>query len=1521
MPTDLSVAYADFLSFVEQEEVKLLAWGVVNGSFLEEELRNLADGFLASRPKLDISVQELVDALIERGLLFRVSQANPQYRSRMAEAVRLFANLRQILHGKPWQTAPTLVADYRFAIRPRVYPRRDIPQDAAFGMWREAGVLSSQRQQMLEAALSGDRAGFKLARFQVRATSRMLQDLDEQRSRGMIVTVGTGSGKTLAFYLPALAHLATLVRSGEYWTKAVAIYPRNELLKDQFAEAYDECRRYDQQLEQLGRRKLTIGAFFGPTSRNADPGGIQRLWKRHAQGFVCPFLRCPSCGEDLVWKHQDISAKTERLSCVATDCTTAIGPDEVMLTRERMRVTPPDVLFTTTETLNRRLGDTTFQHVFGVAAQRKPQLVLLDEVHTYVGATGAQAALLLRRWRHAIGTRLHFCGLSATLRNAGGFFGTLTGLGPSAIDEITPAPADVEASGMEYLLALRSDPASRVAVLSTSIQAAMLLGRILDTRKDPISGGLYGSKVFAFADTLDVINRFYHNLLDAEGWNGSGTAPRPQGSLAAHRSRVVGDHAARFSAGQSWRIAEEIGHPEGLRAGLRIGRTSSQDTGVDDQSQVLVATASLEVGFNDSSVGAVLQHKAPRDVASFLQRKGRAGRVRTMRPWTVVVLSDFGRDRLAYQGYEALFDPELPPRTLPVANRYVLRMQAVYSLMEWVAQRIGSSAPRGSVFDDFAGPASTNGYDNGKRKRQGREIELLERLLSGDGGLLASLQRHLRSALQLDDEVVAALLWEPPRAVLTAAVPTILRRLKSGWQRIPLRAGETPKDPTASRLPLPDFVPENLFSDLNLPEVLVVTPEWNNERQDHLPIVQALDSLSPGAVTRRFAVAEARANHWIPIQSLELPEQKMPIQATCHTYEEAGTFEVWEHGEKVSVRCVRPLIIHPTRVPAQVLPSSNAEPTWRSQLIPSGTGMSFDLPEGSAWQRLLRGLTFYVHNLGAAVEVRRFSIGSSPTILFRSGQEFRPKIRYLDPDTQRPAAIGFSEPVDGVVFRCTLPDDLHLMSGEGAGPKLRGLRTAYFRHLVITDDVLGEYAAYFQLERLQETYLSALTAWALSSKTTLEVASRAMNNEVAPRAMAKVLAAIFQTLPVDWRDAEDGDGTDNAVTDDPEERQQKAHTALLILCEEPRVLDALRRIGRVLWATPDAAFRAWAQARLKATLGAALLTACRELYPEAGADQLILDLDPGPRPKGAPAAFEHEIWITEKTLGGGGVLEEILRRFSGDPRRFFRLAESALAASDFELVDMELTRVLELLRTDEDLQACVAAVRNADSHAALQRAVRQNILALEERGVQASHGVLSALHTRVLRPGSAPDSDALLYELICRWREYEEHLGVEVDARVFAYLASSSETLDAVLRRINPDGGGEAQQWRLQVIHSLLWPRGHVIRGQALASYNPFHTAPEADRHLLVDILDASEVPIQLSSPDWWEQVAMSLRTRGIARLTAPPSDAPGLRRALLDLATSPLEVDYLQFYPQVEGLERGANGLTATLYLPESVQ
>ena len=126
-----------------------------------------------------------------------------------------------------------------------------------------------------------------------------------------------------------------------------------------------------------------------------------------------------------------------------------------------MSRTPPDILFTTTEMLNRQMGDSRFGHIFGLGpGVRRPQIMLLDEVHTYDGTAGAQVALLLRRWRHAVGSKVQFTGLSATLRAAAEFFGDLVGLGPGSVDEVSPRhdELDIEPESVEYVLALRGDP-------------------------------------------------------------------------------------------------------------------------------------------------------------------------------------------------------------------------------------------------------------------------------------------------------------------------------------------------------------------------------------------------------------------------------------------------------------------------------------------------------------------------------------------------------------------------------------------------------------------------------------------------------------------------------------------------------------------------------------------------------------------------------------------------------------------------------------------------------------------------------------------------------------------------------------------------------------------------------------------------------------------------------------------------------------------------------------------------------
>src|SRR5262249_54009072 len=151
--------------------------------------------------------------------------------------------------------------------------------------------------------------------------------------------------------------------------------------------------------------------------------------------FVCPWLRCPKCNADLVWRAVDIEAACEQLACVRPECDGRVSEDHLVLTRRRLQKEPPDILFTTTEILNQRLSDQWTRGLFGVGTggKRKPIYVLLDEVHSYEGASGAQAALTLRRWRHLLGASVHWVGLSATLRDAARFFSDLTGADPDRV--------------------------------------------------------------------------------------------------------------------------------------------------------------------------------------------------------------------------------------------------------------------------------------------------------------------------------------------------------------------------------------------------------------------------------------------------------------------------------------------------------------------------------------------------------------------------------------------------------------------------------------------------------------------------------------------------------------------------------------------------------------------------------------------------------------------------------------------------------------------------------------------------------------------------------------------------------------------------------------------------------------------------------------------------------------------------------------------------------------------------------
>jgi len=1498
----------DVLDAIEQRESRLLVWGLVDGRISKDELMDLVAPLLDAAYEQGITefydTQDVIDALNNRGLLFPINdEGYPGFRSRMAETVRLAFRLRQLFpkHGAVdgWQQARTLVADFRFTRRRRHYPRRD---------QNPAKLLEEVNRRpedpalhaVLQALLAGRGEGYRLAEFQSRATHRILDGITARRSNGTLVSSGTGSGKTLAFYLPAMSHVGALrIRHGQSpgWVKLIAIYPRTELLRDQFAEVYGEARRLDGLLNARGVGKIRIGALFGETPEKA--AFLRQYghtgWRQVPEGQVCSYMTCPQpgCDGELVWRNDDLQIPRERLICAR--CGHVIPSDDLVLTRDQLRADPPDILFTTTEMLNQRLSDTASRHLFGLGpgASRPPEMVLLDEVHTYSGNHGAQVGYLLRRWRHLVHAPITFVGLSATLQDGVRFFARLTGLAEYQVEEVAPRPGEMVAEGAEYLMGLRGDPVSRASLLSTTIQSAMLMMRVMDCSQGSPSRGLYGQRVFAFTDDIDVTNRLYFGVQDAEGRNDRGEADmvrHPNGPLAVLRRPLPS--VSRERAGQNWTIPEAIGHH--LDERKRIGRTSSQDPGVTRGLDLIVATASLEVGFNDAGVGAVIQHKAPRDAAQFLQRKGRAGRPRGMRPWTVVVLSDYGRDRLAYQGYEHLFDPVLQPRHLPFASRYIQRMQATYALIDFLAKELGPMLSDGSVWSILSQPVdmTKRGGDTGRR-RQEAIVGLLVRLLD-DRQALTDLMDHLRQALQHSAQEVQALLWEYPRPILGAVIPTAVRRLSSNW-----RVGQSPMtDFAVWNNPLPEFVPSTLFSDLNLPEVRVMLPpawEGDEPAPEPMSIGQGLRTFTPGRVSRRFGVKYSRIRHWIAPEDAGRTQTQLEI-SQFYAADLLGNWEIRDGESSYQVPTFRPFEVRPVRPESEIGDTSNAFLIWRSQIVATEPGIHLQVQDGSPWQEMLDTLTCFRHAEHAPVIVRRFAIGSHADIRVQNGDGYQVRFEFVDQG--QAAAIGYSLSVDALRIGVRIPDNLWQRVREH--PELeRAIRTERFFDDANTAQALPVVENAFVRGWLTTIYFAALTQHALACGVGLAEANAKLSAGQGEIALSEVLESLFQA-PVVGDDAPDAESEVHGG--------DRLRHDLEALLSHIGVLDGLSSLATCLWESVDASWEPLLRRRFVATLGAAALEAICDLCPEIDSSSLVVDTDPGPR---APGDLydgidgSAEVWISETSPGGSGAMEDFLASYSQDPRRFYSLLGAQLEPNEYAHTDYQLRRLFAAIAgeaPDECLQKTLFAVRTAQSVESMDKAMNKLREVLAERGFVLYHAFVSAISTRVIRPGSTAASDDFLYRIATDWVQEEKRLGVELDSRSIAYRWSREDQIDQVLTEAGiplPDTT-QRMAWRFNAIYGLLWRRGREVRRIGLEPYNPFTELATTERLLVSAYLPRAQDPISVDDADWRETALDQLAATGIATLSARCARRQPLADALQFFAVNPVESEYLSVYARV---------------------
>lgn len=1522
----LQAFVSEFLTFIERREERLLSWGFYG---VRQSARELEDAFLQEGPE-DLrhgweefasqgdTIRGLLQRMQRAGLLYLVPGTLDVYRTRFAEGVRLISNLRQMFSERDWAIGPRLVSDIKINLAPRTYPRRDQP---AALVWEHLRPLCPTRSLallercFLALAQGKDGRSLAFAGFQDRAFRHIFQKYGQPGVSGSVVCAGTGSGKTKAFYIPAFLR-ATSELSGQPFTKVIAVYPRNVLLADQLREAIAEAEKVRPILEAHGLRPLRFGALLGSTpwsaSFNADRRGRQGQWEQRGRGFVIPHLKSPIDGaSDLIWR--DVDRNAGRTCLFREGQEQPDVPDGVLaLTRDQLIEQPPDFLFLSLEMLNREMGNPQWERTFGLRQDNQaPRLLLLDEVHAYEGVHGAQVGWVLRRWRHwAQAKGIHVVGLSATLRDAPEHLTRLAALPPGQVVEFRPLPGpspqgEMESEGAEYNLAVKGDPAAGASLLATSIQTGMLLTRLLTPRTQAPGVGqplraelLYGKKVFGFSDNLDSINRWFSDMSDAERLRLAAyrrpldqRIPPPNPPVPPNIRRRMEDE------GQIWGLPSQLGHD--LAQPLVVTRCSSQDPGAEANSDLIIATSSLEVGFDDPDVGAVLHHKRPGSMASFIQRKGRAGRSRGSRPWTVVVLSDYGADRLAFHSADRLFQPEVESLFLPIANPYVLRVQAALFLVDWLGKRLGGTE---SPFKYLAG---SNPYH---RRTQESAIVVLRELLQL-GPVWEQFRRELLrfyqsysgakdadlASSQLDD-----LLWQEPRPLLTRAIPALLRKLEADWVRADV-ASSGPREDVGAGRPMPQFIPQATFMDLDVSEGRLDLEDFQNLQRDPqaVPIPLLLSEACPGRVSKRFATVPGEPGFWHAASPL-----------LVNGANETSVRQLFPQSfflEPVSgIQVFQPEGAALVHRPATITDSSNSVWEWMTQGRALGSGTPLPVRVELPWREVFRTTEAFLHADGTWVELLRYA----PRCRFelRDSQRAQP-IRgtlelcsTVENNLKVPEAVGFRSRVDGVRFVVARE---HLNSRPPVSPEaVARLRPDYFLYRLQNSAVLRDIVNPFQAEWLAQMSLAMLTVTASQEGIALPQAQmRLMGTRLA--AAGNVLDVIFQLR-----------GT--SATGQP--LDGKLRQRLLDLWGNQVVVGEVTRLEEVLWQPPDADFAAWTRRCYVATLAQALRCAMSSMSDQVTEEDLAVDV--------LPAEQDVQIFVTEKSSGGLGQIEAIVREIKRKPRRFLDGIEHALTSCARMEVASDLLTIVERAvteaRTGGGLAEAFSGVRDAmrsGGFPELLQAKDSLRQAIHDHGLIARRSTVVATTTTLLRPATQRTTDGLVLGLHRSRSRLSRTLGLQIPARTFGFLAANYRPLQ---RRLNdlfvgisageaptlPQVYSQLQQMLLDVCYDSCT--------DCLDQRNPYDQSGKPSRSVALAwlTLDVAEVHLDGDQAGWVELARETLRRRGRVCLVAGEAQSQGLSRGLVQLVNQELDRAGLLVPVSIAGIHRRKGMTRVTLQI-----
>ncbi|MEG3439468.1 DEAD/DEAH box helicase [Pannus brasiliensis CCIBt3594] len=218
---------------------------------------------------------------------------------------------------------------------------------------------------------------------------RAVRSILEKREN-IVVATGTGSGKTECFLIPILD---TLLKEGENsltkrrGVRVLILYPMNALVNDQ-------VKRLRQLLCRQKRPRIRFGFYTSRTE--SEPKQARKLLAEELKAYSIEDLRKLFPLEELK------SNRLEEREILLEEAVKKVSAIQV-LSREECWNDPPHILLTNYSMLEHMMIRPKERSEIFENSRDSFQFLIVDEAHTYNGATGTEVSLLLKRLKNAIG--------------------------------------------------------------------------------------------------------------------------------------------------------------------------------------------------------------------------------------------------------------------------------------------------------------------------------------------------------------------------------------------------------------------------------------------------------------------------------------------------------------------------------------------------------------------------------------------------------------------------------------------------------------------------------------------------------------------------------------------------------------------------------------------------------------------------------------------------------------------------------------------------------------------------------------------------------------------------------------------------------------------------------------------------------------------------------------------------------------------------------------------------------------